>query len=298
VSATRAAVVECLDAQPWAYETRAFACLDLTFSVRTTDPELGSLLDALYVACATDDPPQHRYAVRERASRPANRFVVYCDGERLVATPSASIALDHLVWDVNRRTIDATQQHLVLHASAAARDGCAAIFSAPSGAGKSTLVAGLVARGMRYVTDEAVAIDPTDGTVRSYPKPIALERGAWHLFDGDASIDASRYTTLTHYRSATRLGGVAETSPVVPRLVVVPRYVPRGAAEVRTITRAGALVRLADQSFNFDTFGAARLPLLARLLEGCTCYELDVHDLDDAAATVGELLDAAIAAAP
>jgi hypothetical protein len=201
------------------------------------------------------------------------------------------------VWDVNRRVIDASDRRLVLHASAAARDGFGAIFSAPSGAGKSTLVAGLVARGMSYVTDEAVAIDPERATVDPYPKPIALERGAWHLFDDDDARDTSRYTTLTHYRTAASLGSAAVAAPVMPRLVIVPRYVPGGRPAVRPLARAEALMHLADQSFNFDTFGPARLPLLARVVEGCACYELDVHDLGDAAATVNRLLDEAVAPA-
>jgi hypothetical protein len=286
----RTALARYLDEQQWEYQTGAFTCLAFTFTVRTTDAALGRMIDDLYAPCSTGATNAHHYAVRERASHAGNRFVVYCDAERVVTTPSASIALDYVVWDVNRRAIAATQDRLVLHAGAVSDNGVAALFPAPSGAGKSTLVAGLVQRGFNYVTDEAVAIDARDASAVAYPKPIALERGSWPLFpDGDAS----RYTTLTHYRTAASLGGRVAQSRVVPRLVIAPQHVAHGGGEVRPMPRAEAVLRLADQSFNFDTFGPERLPLLARVVERCDCYELDVHDLDEAAATVRALFAAA-----
>jgi hypothetical protein len=284
----RAARAERLDAQTWGGHTATFRALDFSFAVRTTDPALGGLLDDLYASCAIPaEPPAHRYTLRERTTRNGARFTLYCDDERVVTTPAASIALDHLVWDANRRAIDSVPSALVLHAGAVSVDGAAVLLPAPSGAGKSTLTAGLVQRGFDYVTDEACALDPAAGTVRPYPKPIALERGAWHLFD---ALEPSRYTALTQYRTAAGLGSTPAGGPVVPRLVVTPRYVRGGPGAARPISRATALVRLADQSFNFDTFGPARLPLLARLVEGASCFELDVDDLDEAATTIRTLL--------
>jgi hypothetical protein len=291
----RSALASHLDAQPWQHETGTVQCLGFTFTVRTTDATLGRMIGDLYEPCATSAAADHRYDVRERRTSGGVRIVVYHDGVRLVTTSSASIALDHLVWDVNRRAIDAAERQLLLHAGAVSRNGAAVLFPAPSGAGKSTLVAGLVQRGFDYVTDEAVAIDPRDATADAYPKPIALERGSWHLFPTD--FDATRYTTLTHYRTAASLGGRAVSGRVVPRLVVAPRYVPDGPGAVRSLQRAEAVMRLADQSFNFDTFGPGRLHLLARVVEGCACYELDVHDLGDAATTVRTLLDDAVSSA-
>ena len=45
--------------------------------------------------------------------------------------------------------------------------------------GKTTLVAGLVLAGLRYLTDEAVAIRPADGGITPFPKALSVDHGSW-----------------------------------------------------------------------------------------------------------------------
>ena len=96
--------------------------------------------------------------------------------DRVLSTPAPSIAFSYLLWEANRRAIDATSDPVLVHASAAVFDGTAIVLPGPMGAGKSTLVASLVRQGLGYLTDEVVAFDPSTGTIRPYPKYLSLGR--------------------------------------------------------------------------------------------------------------------------
>jgi hypothetical protein len=285
------AVGALLDALPWSYETATFDSLGFRFSVRTTDPALGSHLDDLYRACVTDDDAitVARYTIRERAGRDDTRFVVHCDGQRVISTPHPSVALDYLVWDVNRRTAAVATDSLLVHAGAVAVNGAAILVPARSGGGKSTLVSALVLAGCDYVTDETVAIDPQSGWLRGAPKPIALKPGALEMF-GDVLAPpdrvVARYTTETRHVAVGELAGVPATPPLPVRIVALPDLQARGDEVATPLTRAETMAFLAEQSYNFDQFGPRRLPTLARALEQAACYRLDTSDLPAAVATL------------
>src|SRR5689334_21394421 len=70
-----------------------------------------------------------------------------------------------------------------MHAGAVARDGCAIGFPAPSGSGKTTLIAGLIARGFTYVSDDLVAVAAADGRVAPWPMPLSIKAGSWPLLE-------------------------------------------------------------------------------------------------------------------
>jgi hypothetical protein len=93
------------------------------------------------------------------------------------ATSDDSIAA--MVADINRRAIDSFGG-FAIHAGVVATGDSAVAFPAESGIGKSTLAAACLRTGFfTYVSDEALCIDPTDGQVLCYPKPIALS--PWSL---------------------------------------------------------------------------------------------------------------------
>lgn len=54
------------------------------------------------------------------------------------------------------------QRHLVLHASAVAVNGSAAVFMGPKGQGKSTMVATLYGRGHKLIADDVTPLDMSD----------------------------------------------------------------------------------------------------------------------------------------
>ena len=127
-----------------------------------------------------------------RADGERGRFDLACDGEPVTTTEWPCVALDYLVWDVNRRVVEASGGHLLLHAAAATRNGLAVVVPAVSGGGKSTLVAALVDAGFDYLTDEIVAIEPASTRVGGYRKAIGLKEGSWPLVPASAPLRRSR----------------------------------------------------------------------------------------------------------
>jgi hypothetical protein len=84
----------------------------------------------------------------------------------------------------------ATLQRLeLLHASAVARDGWAFAFVATSGTGKSSVAAHLVARGAKYVTDDVLALEATDGAAIAHPGAAvaSIHRGELRALGADAA---------------------------------------------------------------------------------------------------------------
>jgi hypothetical protein len=289
-----AAIAERLDAYAWTYETAVFDCLGFEFSVRTTDPTLGRLLDTIYGDCSRlASGTGARYTVRERSGNDGSRFVVHRDGERVISTPFASVALDFLVWDVNQRTVATGTDHLLVHAGAAACDDTVVLVPGVSGAGKSTLVAALVRAGFGYITDEAIAIHPTTARVTGAPKPIGMKTGSWQLFPHALTAGsqvATRYTATTRHLPVTAFSGRVSREPLPARLIVVPVWDANTVDVASPLSRAHTLALMAEQSFNFETFGPARLGLLARLVTDCACYQLDTSDLDRAVDAIRSLL--------
>ena len=82
---------------------------------------------------------------------------------------------------VNNRYANAVLRrgHLLLHASAVARDGHAIALAGPSGAGKSTSALRLVEHGLRFVSNDRLLVRPGAGGVEAlgYPKQPRVNPG-------------------------------------------------------------------------------------------------------------------------
>lgn len=206
----------------------------------------------------------------------------------LVRSGSAARTLATLMWHVNQQAVaSAAADHVVVHAAAAVRDHESLLLPAPMESGKTTLVAGLVARGWGYLTDEAAAIALDSGLVRCYGKPLSLDPGTHSLFPAlcPAASPASLRTGQWQVpASAIRPDAVAEPAPV--GAVIFPRYVPAARTELRPVSRGEALARLADCAFTWSPPYAPRWRRLADSLRASRCAELTVGDLGTACAAI------------
>jgi hypothetical protein len=258
---------------------RVYRSLDLVFELDATDPGLRAVLHEVFDALASTGRPELSCTI---ATVVDGSFIVRVDGVDVLATEISSLAFAHLLWEINRRAIDRSHAHrLLLHASAVQIDDRAAMFSGPSGAGKSTIAAGLVAAGFDYLTDDVVVIEPIDAQIEPYPKPVGLGQAVardfpslsqcpdqWRAFMGDE-----------WYVTPGMLGG-ATARGAVPGLVVFPRYSPSGDNQPMPVSRADALVQMAEHSFNFIEHAPASFELLARVLRQCECYRIEFSSLD------------------
>lgn len=272
--------------------------LGRTARIALTDPTLALILeDVLADLRVTSRAPGTAHCTCEVVppSSEGRRGEVRVAGGVLARPATLDATLAWLIWALNRHVIDgaATQGLTILHAAgaAAARTDTAVLLPADSGAGKSTLVLGLARRGLRYLSDEAIVVDSAE-RLRGYPKPIAIERGAFHLFE-----------EFRHHSTTSGLGvdrWHLRASAVTPiahhaRLaaIVLPRYEPDATPQLRPLAPARALIRLAACAFAPPP-GEVRLEQieqLASLVEEHEVHELVSGDLEGSVELIIELLD-------
>jgi hypothetical protein len=279
--------------------TANFACLDLCFSVRASDPVLQALLEDLYAPCTIDRAPDLELTVTQGDGETAS-WAVNVDGHCVRTTDHGRTALAHVVWEISQAVLEASagDSTLLLHAAAAARGQHAVLLPAASGSGKSTMVAGLVTRGLGYLTDDVAAVDIATGVIRPYPKPISVPLRLRRLFPRAGKVPPDRYPYLGE-EGFLGLGDLAATvaEPSTPRLIVVPRYVANRGARLDELSRAEALTLLLEQSFDVADVTQQRLDFVASIVRVCDCFRLEYSDLDRAVDLVDRALDQAVARA-
>lgn len=279
--------------QWWSYRTACFRALGHDFAVRTTDAVLGRWLDGLFASLRVRSVPATLYGFV--TDGPADRpYAVYADGELLIATEQPAFALRYLAWHVNQQAVARTTERVVVHAAGAERDGIGVLLSAESGRGKSTLVAGLVQSGFRYLTDEAVAVEPGTSLLQPFPKPIAVRPGSWQaLAELRPDLDArlAPYVCEEWPIDPRSIRADAVAPPSAPGVVVFPRYVTGAPTQLERVRRVEAVRELVGQTFDFHVAGSRNLTVLADLVRACACYRLVVGDLADACELLHGLVD-------
>jgi hypothetical protein len=209
------------------------------------------------------------------------------DGVEWLTVPTPSDAFDQLVGLANAEAARSTGV-VVLHAAAAARDGRAAVLAAPSGHGKTVLVGGLVRRGWGYLSDELAPLT-LSGTVLPYPKPLTIKRGGLSLVTGDEPDADQQPSTARCYLRPVELGGVlAPETPLGAVLVVAHQPGPFSS---RPLGPTAACLALAAQIHTPSTVDLAALGQIAATVPG---FVATVHDLDEAAAALADVLRSAV----
>jgi HprK-related kinase A len=191
-------------------------------------------------------------------------------------------------WCLNWCIETQANQYLIIHAAIVERHGSAMILAAPPGSGKSTLTAALVARGWRLLSDEITLIDPKNGRAVPIARPISLKNESIELIRSwlaDAVVGPVVPDTLkgrvAHLKPPTEsVQRVAETA--LPKWVVFPKFEPGADALLTHYPKANALLRLADNAFNYSQHGVAGFETLSKLIDTCGCFEFSYSRLEDA----------------
>jgi hypothetical protein len=278
------------------HRTGPFACFGQRWQFSSHDGPLIELLRSLYAPMSVRRLGAAAVAEYQvEPGRGGHGGTIFRDGELVAGGLSSPRLMGKLVWAVNRQVIDNAAEHRVLfHASAAAdASGRVVLLPAPMESGKTTLVTGLLDRGLRYLTDEAAAVE-TDRTVRGFAKPLSIDPGAWDLLPHHApALSATLMTYMTGQWQVPPDGFTEVAASGKLALIVFPSY---RAGSPTSFVRLGAvdaldLARASTFAQDERPLRAVKLTRLARLVSAVPCYTMRSGDLANACTTVLEALD-------
>ena len=274
-----------------------FAALGHSFQVQTKDNTLGSYVDAVFknLASLTTIKPATTYTLLADAPAPWS-YVLLVDGKGCAESEDPRYVLHYLFWHVNRQAVERSEQHVILHAAGVAREGVGCVLPAASECGKTTLAAGLVQRGFKYLTDEAVAVNPETMTLHAFPKALSIDRGSWTVLpdlEPEPTSLLRTYPPEQWHVPASDIRDNALASTATPKVVISPRYREGAKTEITPVKRSDMVVRLATLTFDFRSRLRRNASTLARLASASACFDLVVGDLDEACS----LVDGAVAQA-
>jgi hypothetical protein len=144
--------------------------------------------------------------------------------------------------------------------------------------------------GFDYLSDEVAAIDVVTLEVTPYPKPVALRPGSAARLG--LSLPALRQPGSPELAPCAVLRPHARGRRAPVRALLFPRYDPGANTELVPISRAKALIEVANNSFNFVDHGGQWMELLRRLVTQCWCGRLNIGDVDRVPGLVLPLLGA------
>jgi hypothetical protein len=280
--------------EPWAFE-RCYRALSYTFRVRTQHADVGRHLDRLLAGFRVRPTPRVPTFDITRRAGVSQPYAIYRRGRMVQRAPSLAPIIDYILWQATQEAVERTSDFLALHAGAVGKKGAAVLLPAPPDSGKTTLAAALTRAGFSYLSDEVALIDPSTALVHPYARALWMEIPSIELMGSDvrAAIPEDLLALGRRQYQVTpeelRPGSVGRPSRV--RFVVAPSYRRGSRTALEPMSRAEALVLLADNSFNFGRFGARAMPVLERLVRGAACYRLAMGRLDRAVRLIADLVE-------
>ncbi|MBU2708166.1 HprK-related kinase A [Zooshikella marina] len=235
-------------------------------------------------------PHTHRYWWR-----PQVQFKT-AEGDPGMAPFPLDHALPMLEWGTNWCIASQSHFYLMLHSAVVEYLGKGVLLPAWPGSGKSTLCAAFAMRGWRMLSDEFGLIDLETGLIQPLPKLIPLKNQSIEVirnFAPDAVIGPlftkTRKGDVAHFRPP--LASVAQSDiQAKPRLVIFPKYQPDTRFKLIEVTKAQALLRLANNAFNYQVVGKKGFQAVKSLIDQSSCYELYFNDLDTVIENLQQLI--------
>jgi HprK-related kinase A len=272
----------------------------VVFRVQTSIRDLASSILALYAQHPLAEPDSiidfdvrvDQPAGLRRWIRPQVTFEM--DGQRPFAPLAHDQGLPLLEWGLNWCVYSQCHQYLVVHAAVLEQGGRALLLPAPSGSGKSTLCAGLALSGWRLLSDELALID-SEGRVVPLPRPVSLKNRSIEVIQRrfasvrfGSRVEATVKGVVAHFPPPAASVALADRC-ALPGWIVLPRWQAGAKTALTPFPKARALMALVQNAFNYDLFGAAGFERLAQVVDGCTAFEFEYADLDEALAVFSEL---------
>lgn len=265
-------------------------------------PELAAPLHLLYADFPIEPPGgicDFHVCVRPRSLRlpwTEQQVEFLLDGARVFQPFPRRSALTMFEWRLNWCVYGLANHFLIYHAAVVERDGCALLLPGHSGIGKSTLCAGLVTAGWRLLSDELALLGPHDGRLRPLARPISLKNRSIEMLKNIA-----RDASFGPVASDTAKGRVAHMKPppssvrradelATPRLIVFPRFTRNPSLRLTELSKTKTFFSLAENALNYEMHGERGFRAMIRLVDDSDCYELEYSLLDQAVATLADLI--------
>ena len=198
-------------------------------------------------------------------------------------------------WGLNWCIANYSHQYLIIHAAVVERNGQAFIFPGTPGSGKSTLCSALVCRGWRLLSDEMTLLSLADGLVYPVPRPISLKNRSIDVIRsfspdvifGEVVNDTSK-GTVGHMRPPDMSVELGD-SPARPAKLIFPKYKQESATMLVPLSKSRALLKVAENSFNYNILGIQGFKIVGDLVDASDCYEFNYSCLEEAVALFSEL---------
>jgi hypothetical protein len=266
-----------------------FRALDYEFEIEAEDPSLRAWVERAFgaLACADAGEMADRVSITVKADGPGT-WSVEIGGVPLVRQSPASRILPRLTVDLNRRAVDSTAEHIVLHAGVVGDGAGAVLLVGPSGSGKSTMVATAARNGRPYGGDEHAAIRFDDQLVDPVPKPLALKTGSARLFEEHRSNEPAGGDFFGEQLllAPPDLAGGILVGPQPVSLIVLPTHEPHAAVSIEQLRPASALMALRENAFNFPLDPTAAVRSLARIVRATLVLRVRFGDAASAWAAI------------
>lgn len=257
-------------------------------------------LERLYARYPADPLRPADATIRLEATRPWRRWIrpaVHIHGDYRIpdALPlPLSMGLLAAEMGMNLQVALGWRRHLLLHASAVARDGRALIMSGASGSGKSTMAA-LLGESVdwRFMGDEFTLVDPATGDALAFPRAISLKNEA--IKEVVAHVPGARLGPLL---TGTPKGDIrhlippddaisAMDIPARPALILFPEF--GGESHIRPLGQGEVFVRLTEASTNYVALGEDGFAALTRLVQETPAFSISYPDSASGMALIEQL---------
>lgn len=208
-----------------------------------------------------------------------------------------SHAFPLLEWGLNWCVTRFYHQCLVMHAAVVEKQGKVIVLPGEPGAGKSTLSTALVGAGWSLFSDELTLIRLSDSNVLPNPRPISLKNQSIGIVGKrlpDLYLSPPVLDTVKGAVALLDTGAVkynVQSYFAEPELLIFPRLNLGGETILKPLSKAEALIRFAEQGFNYSIIGGEAFKALAKFTDRSRCYEFEYDgNLDEAIEVVNNLL--------
>jgi len=275
---------------------RRYQMLGTVFRIRFSVPGLEPVAQSVLAHLAV--PDNQPFDVALDVQQDSLGCFLFCNGELVDHCTSEEELAPLLHGQALLNAYSRADCLTAIHAAAVSNGDSCIVFPASSGSGKSTLTAALIASGFQYCTDELVLLKHRTHTIQAAAAGIGVKSDAWQVLQPFHPVLKDLPTFLRQDAKQVRYllppkhllaNDTAQCYPV--QSLVFPSYQPEQPTSLSRISPADALCRLTEAGYDMEGgLDTERVAELVSWIGGINCYELLVHDLQEAVSRIQDLL--------